>query len=196
MSLKEAAKRANVEKLDNIRFKKADVNSLPFEDETFDLVIVGNVLSLMSNREKAFEECRRVCKKSGFIVAVPMYYMEVPSKKLIEDVSKAIHVDITPLYKKDWIKFFDLPGLEKYVELSFKFDYIKDGVVSGFVEDILNRKHLNDLLPETLEKLMKNYKEYMFLFRENLSKMGYDIMILSNKMAWEDSELYTSKRIK
>ncbi len=195
MSLKEAAKRASIEGLENIEFKKADVNSLPFEDNTFDLVIVGNVLSLMPNRERAFEECRRVCKKSGFILSVPMYYIEVPSVKLIEDVSKAIQVNITPLYKEDWDKFFDLPGLEIYMESSFKFDYIEDRAVSNFVENILDRKHLKNLRPETLEKLMVDYKDYMFLFRENLSKMGYTVLLLSNKMVWEDSELYTSHKI-
>ena len=195
MSLKEAAKRASVEELDNISFKKADVNSLPFENGTFDLVIIGNVLSLMSNREKAFEECRRVCKKTGFIVAVPMYYTEVPSAKLVSDVSRAIKVDITPLYKDDWEKFFDLPGLEKYLESNFKFDYIEDSVVNSFVESILGRRHLKNLRPETMKKLKENYKDYMFLFRENLSKMAYTVLLLSNEMVWEDLELYTSKKI-
>lgn len=195
MSLKEAEERALEEGFDNINFLKADVNELPFEDGEFDVIIVGNVLSLMSNKEKAFNECRRVCKKSGFIVSVPMYYLEKPSEELIRDVSEAIHVNITPLYKRDWEEFFNIPGLEIYHSEDFKFNYMNDEVIDDFVENILKREHLKKLEGEALEVLNKKYKDYMFLFRDNLSKMGFSIVLLANKMLWEDPELYTSERI-
>lgn len=195
MSLKEAEERANQEGLDNIRFMKADVNELPFDDSKFDLVIIGNVLSLMSNKEKAFDECRRVCKKTGFIAAVPMFYIEKPSEKLVKNVSNAIQVNITPLYKKDWDKFFDIPNLEVYFIEDYKFDYMGDDIIEKFVEDILKRDHLKKLNKDALEVLNKKYKDYMFLFRDNLSKMGFSIVLLSNKMLWEDPELYTSVKI-
>lgn len=195
MSLKEAEERAKKEGLDNIEFIKADVNQLPFEDSEFDLIIVGNVLSLMSNKEKAFNECRRVCKKTGFIVAVPMFYLETPSEELIKNVSNAIQVNITPLYKKDWDKFFNISDLEVYFTENYKFDYMEDEVIKKFVEEILDRKHLKQLSKDTFETLRKEYRDYMFLFRENLSKMGFSIILLSNKMTWEDSELYTSQKL-
>jgi len=39
------------------------------------------------------------------------------------------------------------------------------------------------------------YKKYMLLFRDNLSIMGYTILILSKHRVWEDPELYTSTEI-
>ncbi len=195
MSLKEAKERASNEGFENIKFLKADVNNLPFENEKFDVIIIGNVLSLMSNKEKAFNECRRVCKKNGFIVSVPMFYMENPPEKLIKNVSNAIKVNIKPLYKKDWDKFFNIPGLEVYFSEDYKFDYIEDNIIEKFVEDILKREHLKKLKKDPLKVLNRKYKEYMFLFRENLSKMGFSIVLLSNKMIWEDPELYTSKKV-
>ncbi|MFH1376989.1 MAG: class I SAM-dependent methyltransferase [Candidatus Woesearchaeota archaeon] len=195
MSLKEAEKRAISEGFDDIKFLKADINELPFENERFDLVIIGNVLSLMSNKEKSFNECRRVCKKSGFIVSVPMFYVETPSEKIIRSISRAIQVNISPLYKKDWDVFFNIPELEVYFSEDYKFDYIGDDAIEKFVEEILKREHLKKLDKEALEVLNKKYKDYMFLFRDNLSKMGFSIVILSNKRLWEDPELYTSKKI-
>jgi len=195
MSLKEAEARALEEGFDNINFVKADVNNLPFEDGEFDVVIIGNVLSLMSNKEQAFRECRRVCKKNGFIVSVPMFYIDNPLDKLIRDVSDAIQVNIKPLYKKDWDKFFTIPGLEIYFSEDYKFDYMEDNLIEDFVEEILKRGHLNKLNREAFEVLKKKYKDYMYLFRENLSKMGFSVVLLSNKMLWEDQELYTSKKI-
>jgi ubiquinone/menaquinone biosynthesis C-methylase UbiE len=194
MSLKEAEERAKQEGLKNIKFLKADVNNLPFDESEFDLVIIGNVLSLMSNKEIAFSECRRVCKKIGFIAAVPMFYIETPSEELVRNVSEAIQVNITPLYKKDWDSFFDLPDLEIYHSEDYKFDYMADEVISNFVEEIINREHLKKLQKDSFEKLREDYTKYMFLFRDNLSKMGFSVVLLSNKMTWEDSELYTSKR--
>lgn len=192
ISLKEARDRAFQEGLNNINFMKADVNNLPFKDSEFDLVIVGNVLSLMSNKEKAFNECRRVCKKTGFIAAVPMFYIEKPSDNLIKNVSEAIQVNITPLYKKDWDDFFKIPNLEVYWTEDYKFNCVSDDIIKKFVEDILNREHLRKLEKPSFETLKKKYTDYMFLFRDNLSKMGFSIVLLSNKMIWEDPELYTS----
>jgi len=196
MSLKEAQDRAFKEGLSNIKFIKADVNNLPFKDYEFDLVIIGNVLSLMSNKEKTFGECRRVCRKTGFIAAVPMFYIEKPSDELIKNVSRAIQVNITPLYKKDWDDFFKIPDLEVYWTEKYKFDYTDDKIIKEFVEDILGREHLKKLEKDAFETLNKKYTDFMFLFRDNLSKMGFSIVLLSNKMIWEDSELYTSVKVK
>lgn len=196
MSLKEAKERAVSEGFENINFKKADVNNLPFKDNEFDIVIIGNILSLMSNKEKAFNECKRVCKRSGFIVAVPMFYLETPSEELIRNVSKAIQIEIKPLYKKDWEDFFRIPELEIYFSEDYKFNYMGNEVVEKFVKNILKRKHLKNLSREASDILDKKYKDYMFLFRDNLSKMGFSIFILSNKMIWEDPELYTSEKIR
>ena len=196
MSLREAQERASKEGLSNIKFIKADVNNLPFRDYEFDLVIIGNVLSLMSNKEKTFGECRRVCKKTGFIAAVPMFYIEESSDELIKNVSEAIQVNISPLYKGDWDDFFKIPDLEIYWTQEYKFDYIDDKTLKKFVEDIFGRDHLKNLKKDAFETLKKKYSDYIFLFRDNLSNMGFSIFLLSNKMIWEDPELYTSQIIK
>ncbi len=195
LSLKEAGRRAKGEGYTNIQFVKADVTKLPFENESFDVVIVGNVLSLLQNREKAIKECMRVCKKDGFIVAIPMYYLKRPTKKLVNDVSNALKVKITPLYKKDWVDFFSINSLEIYWSKNFKFDYIKDKVVTSFVDSLVNKSRMKDIDSAVLPKLHVKYKKYMLLFRDNLSIMGYTILILSKHRVWEDPELYTSTEI-
>ncbi len=192
-SLKEAKRRASEEDYDNIEFIKADVSSLPFDSETFDVVIVGNVFSLVKNKKRALDECMRVSKKNGFIVAIPMYYIKEPPKEIIKKVSEAIKVNIAPKYKQDWIDFFLIPRLEIYWSKDFKFSYIEDRKISEFCANILKRRHLQNLKKETYEKLSETYKNFMFLFRNNLSYMGYTIFILSKRKLWEDPELYTSE---
>ena len=179
----------------NIDYVKANVNSLPFDNESFNVVIVGNVFSLLTNKTKALEECMRVCKKDGFIVAIPMYYVKIPSEELVKKVSNAIKTNIIPMYKSDWIKFFTVPELEIYWAKDFKFDYIEDDVVKSFTVKIMNRPHLKSMDMGVFIKLKRKYEKYVFLFRDNLSQVGYTIFILSKKKIWEDPELYTSKEI-
>lgn len=194
-SLNEAERRAKEEGFNNIRFIRADICNTPFEDNEFDLVIIGNVLSIISERQKAFKECIRVCKKKGFLAAIPMYYFKEPSEELVKNISDAIKVSIKPYYKSDWINFLNISNLEVFWQRDFRFDYISDEKINSFVEDILQRPHLNGLLQESYEVLKRIYKKYMFLFRENLSKMGFSIFILTNKQVWEDPELYTSTEV-
>ena len=50
-----------------LKFLVADIQLLPFEDESFDVVIVENVLSLIGDKQMAIKETLRVTKPSGFI---------------------------------------------------------------------------------------------------------------------------------
>jgi ubiquinone/menaquinone biosynthesis C-methylase UbiE len=196
MSLDEAKNRALNEGFDNIKFIQADVNELPFQEGEFDLVIIGNVFSLMIDKERALKECRRVCKKTGFLAVVPLFYLENPSDELIQNVSNAIHVNITPYFKQDWINFFNLPGIEIFWSEDYSFDYMNDDIIKHFVKSILEREHLKELNKDAFEELKNKYTNYMYLFRENLSKMGFSIILLANIRLWEDPELYTSRKVK
>ena len=195
-SLGEAKERAKKENLENIIFMKADARVLPFEDGCFDLVFCGNLLSIIDKKEKAFEELKRVTKKSGFIAAIPMYYVKKPSQGLARKVSEAIGINITVTDKDYWLSFLKNPHFEIYFVKDFIFEDIKEEKVKEFVKNILSREHLKQLSKEAMEVLKRKYEEHMLLFRENLSHMGYLVIILKKKNESEDPELFTSKEVK
>ena len=56
----------------NIIVEKADITNLKYDDNSFDVVVAGNVIHLLSEPEKAFEELNRVTKPGGNII-VPTY---------------------------------------------------------------------------------------------------------------------------
>lgn len=60
-----AKRKAKKLHLNNISFGKRNVFALPDEDETYDVVIAGNVLHLLDNPENAVRELFRVVKKGG-----------------------------------------------------------------------------------------------------------------------------------
>jgi len=57
---------------DNVIFDAGDINHLSYDDESFDVVIAGNVLHLIDDPKKGLDELYRVTKKGGKIL-VPTF---------------------------------------------------------------------------------------------------------------------------
>ncbi len=192
-SLSEARKRAKIVGVDSkTTFELNDAMNLSLPDKFFDMVICGNVTSLLSDKEKALSEYQRVLRDTGFLVAVPMYYIKEPSDQLIKDVSNAIQVNIKPLYKDFWIDFFTKGDFEIFLEKDFAFDNIDEEKINQFCDYILSREHLKDLNEKVAIALKEIYRRYMLLFRYNLSHMGYTILILRKSHKEIDPELFTA----
>ncbi|SFJ87243.1 class I SAM-dependent methyltransferase [Jannaschia pohangensis] len=66
--LKQAEQRLDHSHL-STRFLQADVNCLPFADNTFDVVLVAHVLEHMAYPKRALAELHRVLKPGGILVA-------------------------------------------------------------------------------------------------------------------------------
>lgn len=197
LSLETARNRLKSFELNKAEFILDDATKMKFNDKTFDVVFAGNVTSLVSNRDAALKEYWRVLKPSGYLVAVPMYYLETPSEELVNNVRKAIQVNISILYKKDWKKFFVRDEDEIFEEIDFKFDKCTDKEIDDFCEKILSREHLKELQQETFKVLKECYYNYMHLFNENNSHMGFTIFMLRKKEEdiFNDPELYHSSLI-
>ncbi len=63
-----ARKKAKKRGFVNIEFERANIFRLDYADETFDIVIAGNVLHLLNDPEKAVRELCRVTKCGGKIL--------------------------------------------------------------------------------------------------------------------------------
>ena len=50
---------------DRFKFQIADPNNIPFEDESFDIIIANHVLFYMKNLDEVLSEVKRVLKKGG-----------------------------------------------------------------------------------------------------------------------------------
>lgn len=196
-SIKTATDRCSRFKLDKVKFQLDDATNLSFKDGIFDVVFAGNVTSLVNNREAALKEYWRVLKPNGYLVAVPMYYIKDPSDKLVNDVRKAIQVNIEVQHKDDWKKFFLREEDEIFEEVDFKFLKCSDDEINEFCENILKREHLKKLRKESMETLKKCYYDFMHLFNDNNSHMGFTVFIIRRKESdvFNDPELYHSERI-
>lgn len=57
-----------------ITFTVQDATNLPYEDESFDAVIIANALHIMPDPQKALAEIQRVLKRGGLLIAPTFVY--------------------------------------------------------------------------------------------------------------------------
>ena len=68
--LKQARKK--LKNYDNIDYRRVDITDIEAEDNSFDVVVAGNVIHLLPDPQRAMNELTRVCKDGGRLV-IPTY---------------------------------------------------------------------------------------------------------------------------
>ena len=77
----EQAQRLAAEKgLTNVEWRQGDVNSLPYEEGSFDIVVTRFSVHHFPNPAAVLREMARVCAPGGHLVIVDMYASEDPAK--------------------------------------------------------------------------------------------------------------------
>ena len=67
-----AAGKKRVEEFDNVQFHQGDMHALPFEDDSFDTVLLLHALTYSKTPEQAISEAARVLKTGGRLVAATL----------------------------------------------------------------------------------------------------------------------------
>ena len=93
-----------------IDYRQVDAHDLPFEDESFDVVLIECVTTLL-DRDRAFREFRRVLKKGGYLGDLEMTYQREPA----EEFARQLFDDwdgFTTMTFAGWEEFLRDQGLE------------------------------------------------------------------------------------
>lgn len=113
----------------NIELVRADVQELPFEDESFDLVLFNIVLVYVPDQQLAVNEMARVTKRGGVVLATlePDYatrvdYPEDPCTRLMLENMKSIGADVTTGRKLKTL--FSRAGLKTEIGIDTETGYI------------------------------------------------------------------------
>ena len=82
--------KSNIGESENVEYKIIDIQDIPFEDESFDVVIANYMLYHVPNIDKAVAEVSRVLKKGGHF-----YAGTTGGNGLMETIAEILEVDIT-----------------------------------------------------------------------------------------------------
>jgi ubiquinone/menaquinone biosynthesis C-methylase UbiE len=133
--LKYARARAQDEGIENINFEKGDVFSLPFEDDTFDLVWCKYVLQWVNNPVHAVEEFRRVTRPGGKIVCCHFDGFSVTHYPVDEsfqnDVNRVFNYVVDPNVGRKLFSMFHSSGL---MEIKVDFEPDATFTVAGAID--------------------------------------------------------------
>ena len=107
---------------------KADICALPFEDNSYDLILCNHVLEHIPNDRKAMSELYRVLKKGGTLIAqVPLDENRTATfeDNSITDRKERTKVfgqyDHVRVYGKDYLEFLDQTGFSsKFIDYTEK----------------------------------------------------------------------------
>lgn len=112
---------------EKISLKVASALSIPFPDDSFDVVINEAMLTMLPNesKEKAVSEYFRVLKKGGILLTHDVMLVK-EDNDLIERLRKVINVPVTPLTKNNWISLFKSNGFSDIISIDNPMTLMSD----------------------------------------------------------------------
>ena len=99
---------------ERVTVQAANALKLPFEDNTFDIVINEAMLTMLDNdaKIKALKEYYRVLKPGGKLLTHDICLPQENEQQL-NDLSKTINMRVAPLTIPDWLSRYQAAGFEK-----------------------------------------------------------------------------------
>lgn len=123
---KERAKREGI--IDQVEFRVADAQALPFDDELFDAVITESATAFPKDKQKAVDEYARVTKPGGYVgLNESTWLKSPPPPELIAWASQDLGANIGPLTSGEWTGLLANAGLSEIVTKIFAINLRDEG---------------------------------------------------------------------
>lgn len=169
---RERAKTDRVEEL--VEFRVADAYGLPFEDESFDVVLIECVTTLL-DRTRAFPEFTRVLKTCGRLGDLEMTYQKAPSDEFARKLHRTWGGFAT-MTLDGWKELFRRHGLEVVAVDDFS------NLLAGFSRAMMKEIGFRGLAKmiwrlATRGDLRRSMWEYGRIFKEGEGIFGYAYLV-------------------
>lgn len=164
---------------DKIHVQRANAMKLPFEDNSFDIVINEAMLTMLplQAKMKAVAEYYRVLKPNGFLLTHDVMLTTEDSETVIQQLREAINITVTPLTKLGWKNVFTETGFRHVDTFSGDMTLLSpQGLI--YDEGIIGAARIvkNALKPENRETFKKMFK----VFNDPQKKLNF-IAVCSQK---------------
>ena len=122
---KERAKREGVE--ENVEFRVADAQNLPFEDATFDAVISESVNAFIENKPRALSEYVRVIKPGGYVGFNEVTWLKTPHQELVAYLYRIMGAEFLTC-NNGWQELLEGSGLRETTALVYKTNAVSQWI--------------------------------------------------------------------
>ena len=113
LMIERAQKRAKRLRLtDLVEFQQADAMELPFENDSFNVVITESVTAFPQDKAMAIREYCRVIKPGGYIGLNEATWLRLPvPEEILAWASQDLGANVSPLEPGDWVQLMRKAGL-------------------------------------------------------------------------------------
>lgn len=169
---KEMAKKKGLD--DRVSFRRADAHNLPFEDESFDIVL-AECTTVLLEKEKAFSEFLRVTKSGGYIGDLEMTWQKLPPKELVDKVYNVWEGFRTMTFE-EWKNFYEKMGMVdiKTVDFSETIPDMEKAMKKELGLKGVIKMGCKLLLRSDLRKAMNEYRK---IFKKYSDYIGYGYVV-------------------
>lgn len=169
-------------------FRLADAQKLPFEDESFDLVMSGGSTAFIKNQDMAIREYMRVCRPYGFVGDMCLFYLTKPPRKLIDEINRVVGIDIQVWDEEYWLSLYKRAGLEIFYKYTAPMpNKPTDKDVRDYCQKMIETVGFSTAVHGmAIEKMY----EYMSLFNQNHQYLGYNVLVCRKRPYPEQTTLF------
>lgn len=111
--LKKARENATKGSFTNVEFRKGDIENLPVDDDTVDVVISNCVINLAPDKEKVFKEIHRVLKAGGRLMVSDTVLIKPLPDELRKDEKLLTGCVSGAILKNDYMALLKKSGFSK-----------------------------------------------------------------------------------
>jgi arsenite methyltransferase len=127
----------------NVEFRKGEIESLPVDDGSVDVVISNCVLNLVPDKDQAFREIHRVLKSGGRLAVSDMAWESEPASSLRRDMEALVGCIGGALVLDDYVSRLKRAGfarvdIEKHAEAARKMVEVSGTVPPPGIEHLLS----------------------------------------------------------
>ncbi|MBU0468922.1 MAG: arsenite methyltransferase [Candidatus Omnitrophica bacterium] len=113
-----AKNNANKGNYDNVEFRLGEIEKLPIEDGSVDVIISNCVINLSPDKQSVFKEAFRVLKFGGRLMVSDLVLTKELSEKIKQSVEAYVGCIAGAIKKDEYLKFMTMAGFTKIQVIS------------------------------------------------------------------------------
>lgn len=169
--------------LNNIGFQSANIENLPFPDDSFDIIYGEAITALVPDPPKVIKECKRVLKPGGKIATLDLFMKESISDDFVEEtneiMSNVLGTQVKIRNLQEWEQIFNTSGfngtkIHEYYDDIFKRSY-SFGRLLKISFKMLYHMIVNKKIRQKLSPTLKFARKFQKVIKGN--NFGYLIFI-------------------